>query len=514
MKEGAKDCHSMSMEKLILRPHSQSPSHRKLPNQEIAQNVDVQQGHQRTSGESGSPSLSQSKSEIDKNICLHRDHFDHSQLQPEIRNYVPGTSEDAEKSSNSQLQSYNGSKQKINQTTPIIGKGIKSPLPTNNLPPHKQNKLYKRHMAASSTPPLYSRNNNDPVVVVRPNSHRKCSNSSSPPGYSSLGFNDGEQIDCANESRLDKEPVQELEKESDSTQRKTYDSRAQLLSSNLANSGAPPQFWADSSCHEDDPPSQMSGRNTNLSVASSTSGVIVDQNDTPPPVPPHGRTNITSPPIPFNSRAGLIQMSNPSFKSNTRMMGERREDEDASSPDYTSLSTSSVDHIRQQIPNPPPPPKLYYHMRANELTRHPPSYSNRSYKHAADRGMGEPSKQLQAHDLQPQQYYDRSHQREYHHAKDFVTGPFSQEMRHAPTEGESQRSVQSQIGGGIWQHPQQAMSAYKGVKHNSERYLIQATDGSKVNIQQPVSNNQARRRQFNNQGTSHRSRNMMGNNDV
>ena len=87
-------------------------------------------------------------------------------------------------------------------------------------------------------------------------------------------------------------------------------------------------------------------------------------------------------------------------------------------------------------------------------------------------------------------------------------------MRHAPTEGESQRSVQSQIGGGIWQHPHQAMSAYKGVKHNSERYLIQATDGSKVNIQQPVSNNQARRRQFNNQGTSHRSRNMMGNNDV
>ena len=87
-------------------------------------------------------------------------------------------------------------------------------------------------------------------------------------------------------------------------------------------------------------------------------------------------------------------------------------------------------------------------------------------------------------------------------------------MRHAPTESESQRSVQSQIGGGVWQHSQQSMSAYKGVKHNSERYLIQATDGSKVNIQQPVSNNQVRRRQVNNQNTGHRSRYTMENNDV
>lgn len=83
---------------------------------------------------------------------------------------------------------------------------------------------------------------------------------------------------------------------------------------------------------------------------------------------------------------------------------------------------------------------------------------------------------------------------------------------------QSDTSVQSQIGGAR-HYPQNtkgnaSTSAYKGVLHNSERYLIQATDGSRANIQQSLpGGNVARKRHPNVQNTGYHSNYMSEENE-
>ena len=145
--------------------------------------------------------------------------------------------------------------------------------------------------------------------------------------------------------------------------------------------------------------------------------------------------------------------------------------------------------MRQEIPQPPPQPKLYYQMQSNLKIR------------AGVLGAGAVQSTImsetqiggnqQNYEQQPHLAYAQHQQRPYHRAKQFIADTSNREMRYAPIQADTQRSVQSQIGGGYTQHSHHprgtitgsSSSALRGIKHNKERYLIQATDGSKVNIQ-------------------------------
>ena len=222
-------------------------------------------------------------------------------------------------------------------------RGVGSPLPTNNLPPHKQHKLYKRHMASSSTPEHYSRNNEGSVVVAHTYSPGKCSNASSLENIvtskrvDSLGTLQGSVTKDAIAQPYGNASVPKDEQK--------YDALPHVVSSTLVTSGAPPQFWADSSCHDDDdPPSQLSGANMHLSLASSISGGVAEHHEIPPPIPPHGRSSIISPPT-LNSRHTESRLKSSQSPSHLEKKGSvhtvgyvnsgsgRREDEDVSSPE-------------------------------------------------------------------------------------------------------------------------------------------------------------------------------------
>ena len=544
-----KEYHTLSREKMISGAHSQSASHLKSLAQNRALSEDAisaQQSRNSVTSIGGvlATMQNQSRESINaKNVCYHHDHFDdqsppnkaQKQRIQQRRDYDDTSTYPDEEPDQQCLNAPR--KQKHNQTkNQYSNKGIKSsPLPTNNLPPHKQNKLYRKHMSSSSTPPLYSRSSQDSIVIVHPSNQRKFSNGSS--------IVDGEdrKSSIVDPTEVNKEvkndPAQNTDLISDANEVQICDVRPHLISSNLSSSGAPPQFWADSSCHEDDPPSQYSGINLNLSIASSTSGVVPEENPTPPPVPPHGRSSMMTSPLrslPDQS----VQMSTGQITSQSedkngkrgpypmphmKSIARSREEEDGSSPDYTSLSTSSVDRMRPQIPKPPPPPKLYYHMRSNTPSSRLASGSTSDGTQNITMGGKPGGGKSKAYKQQQHGYYGQQHQqRPYHRAKEFVSEEHQvvhHDPRSNPYEPDRQRSVQSQIGGG-WNYPQTAKgssstSAYKGMKHNSERYLIQATDGSRANIQQSIpGGNAARKRHPNVQNTGYYSRYMEEDNDL
>ena len=507
--------HNISRERLISGAHSQSASHLKSLSPTSQLHVDTMLLQQNRDGTSNSIGLPQ-HSDRDKNLCYHRDHFNYLPTQIENPDFVPTYPDETSNFGEGQYQPYNASLQPSKQQSgkiQYLGKGVKSPLPTNNLPPHKQHKLYKKHMASSSsTPPLNSRGSKDSIVIVHPQSKRKFSNTSSLEDTTDLKAN--VSTDTQKDPENNTPPAQQPDDISVSNEAQVYDVGPHLISSNVSSSGAPPPFWADSSCHEDDPPSQVSGMNMNPSLASTASGGNVEEMDpVPPPVPPHGRRGITPPlstsvPEGSNPLSGQFAASrgdNGVRRAHFKSTGDRMEDDDASSPDYTSLSTSSVDRMREQIPKPPPPPKLYYKMRSDLASRVAASNLDGSKNPMSGGGRQRQYKQQQS------VYYEQQQQRlPYHRAKEFIANPSTQEMRYTPSEVEQQRSVQSQIGGGGWQHPKntKGSTAYKGAKHNSERYLIQATDGSRANIQQSVGNNTARKRHINMQNTAFRARYM------
>ena len=544
-----KDYHTLSREKMMHGVHSQSPSHSRFLAQNRAMSEDAISAHKNrfnsvTSIGSGiATSQNQSRESLNaKNVCYHHDHFD-DQSPPnkaqkqriQRRDY-----NDASTYPDGELDQQcknSPRKQKPNQTKkPYPNKGIKSsPLPTNNLPPHKQNKLYRKHMSSSSTPPLYNRNSQDSIVIVHPSNERKFSNGSSIIDGEERKSNIVDSTDVNQDVKDD--PAQKNDLISEATEVQVCDVRPHLISSNLSSSGAPPQFWADSSCHEDEDPSQYSGINMNLSIASSTSGAVPEENLTPPPVPPHGRPSMITSPL-SSLPAQSVQISTGQIASQSedkisksgaypmphmRSIAGSREDEDGSSPDYTSLSTSSVDRMRQQIPQPPPPPKLYYQMRSNappsRLASGSVSDGTQNIAMVGKPGGGK----HKAYKQQQHGYYGQQpQQRPYHRAKEFVSEEHQvihHEPRSTPYEPDRQRSVQSQIGGS-WNYPQTAKgssssSAYKGVKHNSERYLIQATDGSRANIQQSIpGSSAARKRHPNVQNTGYYSRYMGEDNDL
>ena len=532
-------CSSLSREKMISGAHSQSASHLKslAKTNQSEDTILLQQNRNSISIGSGLPALPHHLEDSDKNICYHQHPFEPSTKAQanENREYASTYPEEITTAhfDDGQLEQYNIPRKQKQHPGKIQhpSKGVKSPLPTNNLPPHKQHKLYKKHMSASSStpPPLYSQGSKDSVIIVHPSSQRKYSNTSS--------LDDEEKPQHADSTDIQKEDdvtdnhAQQNDNFSDPNEEQMYDARPHLMTSNLSTSGAPPQFWADSSCHEDDPPSQISGMNINLSIASSTSGGVTEQNPTPPPVPPHRQPSITSPPSTLlpSEQIALSRKVIPraeehvgksiGYRAHFKSIGDRRDDEDASSPDYTSLSTSSVDKMRQQIPKPPPPPKLYYHMRSN-VTPRPNTAISDGPQNIGMLGKSGGGKQKQ-YKQQPHVYYGQHQQRPYHHrAREFVSEQSTPEMRYNPVETERQRSVQSQIGGGgTWQHPQNtkggsSSSALKGVKHNSERYLIQATDGSRANIQQQMGSNSTRKRHTNIPNSSFHARYMVDDSDI
>ena len=531
-----KHYHTLSKEKLISGTHSKSASHLKsLPqNKSLPEDATLQQNRSSISIGGGLASLqNQSRESLNtKNVCYHHDHFEHSppsNVQKQ-RIHRRDYDDDSTYQDGEPDQQYNNATKKQKQ---YGTKGVKSsPLPTNNLPPHKQNKLYRKHMSSSSTPPLYSRSSQDSIVIVHPSKHRKFSNGSSTIDSDERKASIVESTDIPMNKDVKDDPLHKTDLISKSNEVQACDVRPHLISSNLGSSGAPPHFWADSSCHEDDPPSQYSGMNLNLSIASSTSG-LQEENPTPPPVPPHGRPGmITSPmsTLPAESvqpqTGQMTTLSQEKYAKSggyplphMKSVAGSREDEDGSSPDYTSLSTSSVDRMRQQIPQPPPPPKLYYQMRSNVPQSLVSTGSTSDGTQVGGKSSGGKQKQFK----QKQGYYgQQQQQRPYHRAKEFVAGEHQiayHDPRTNPYEPERHRSVQSQIGGSR-HHPQNqkvnpSVSAYKGVQHNSERYLIQATDGSRANIQQPLpSSSAARKRHPNVQNTAYYSHYMSEDNDL
>ena len=184
-------------------------------------------------------------------------------------------------------------------------------------------------MASSSTPEHHNRGNKGSAVVLHPNSQRAGSSASSLDETATLKMADS--TDTLKDNDIKNIPAQQFDNISVPSAGQGYDARPHLSSSALITSGAPPHFWADSSCHDDDPPSQLSGVNMNLSLASSTSGGgIAEQHPTPPPVPPHGRPNIlSSPPASCHTEsillaglqpASILQTSSTSIKESIKFI--------------------------------------------------------------------------------------------------------------------------------------------------------------------------------------------------
>ena len=521
-----KEYHTLSKEKIISGAHSKSAS--KLA-QSKASSEDVMLLQQNRASISMGGGLAQAQNRSreslnTQNVCYHHDHYESSptnkaQKQRIQRRDYDDASTYQDREPDQQYFNAPRKQKQYQNRNQHTNKGVRSsPLPTNNLPPHKQNKLYRKHISSTSTPPLYSRSSQDSIVIVHPSDQRKFSNGSSTADGDERKNSIADSTDIPMNKNVKDDPVNKIDLISHSNEVQVCDVRPHLISSNVSSSGAPPQFWADSSCHEDDPPSQYSGMNLNLSIASSTSGAVPEDNPTPPPVPPHGRPGMITSPL-GSLPAQSVQVSSQSEEKSGKSAGfplqhmksiVGNRDEDGSSPDYTSLSTSSVDRMRQQIPQPPPPPKLYYQMRSTGSTSDGTQISSKS-----SGGKQKIPKQQQGYYGQQQQ------QRPYHRAKDFVAGEHQvayHDPRSNPYEPERQRSVQSQIGGAR-NYPQNtkgnaSTSAYKGVLHNSERYLIQATDGSRANIQQSLpGGNVARKRHPNVQNTGYHSNYMSEENE-
>ena len=172
-----------------------------------------------------------------------------------------------------------------------------------------------------------------------------------------------------------------------------------------------------------------------------------------------------------------------------------REEEGFSSPDYPSLSTSSVDPMGHQIPRPPPPPKVYWQQGSG-------IGSVQSYI-ATPRGGGK-SKPYKQHSQHYWQQQSQLQQRQYHHAKEFVAQPSAARYVSGNIDGGGHRSVQSQAGGvyHLSHSPNSKtdMGDYsmRGANHNRERYVINSTDGSTVDIEpSPINSNAGRRRNLN-----------------
>ena len=150
----AKVCSSSSGEKMISGAHSQSASHLKslAKTNQSEDRILLQQNRNSISIGSGFPALPRHSVDSDKSICYHQHPFEPSSKTQSNENREHASTYPEEITTahfdDGQTEQYNipRTQKQHPSKTQHLSQGVKSPLPTNNLPPHKQHKLYKKHM--------------------------------------------------------------------------------------------------------------------------------------------------------------------------------------------------------------------------------------------------------------------------------------------------------------------------------------------------------------------------------